>query len=43
MSPDTLAKVILVLASICLVLLAIGLVGAVVYVSGLDADWERER
>ena len=43
MSPDLLVKVLLAIASVCLVLIAIGLVGAVVWVNNVDADWERER
>jgi hypothetical protein len=37
-----LVKLILVLASVCLVVIAVGLAGAVVWVSGLDAPWERD-
>lgn len=39
---DVLVKLLLALASVCLVLIAIGLVGAVVWVNGLDAPWERD-
>lgn len=38
-----LVKLILVLASVCLVVIAVGLVGAAVWVTGLDAPWERDR
>jgi hypothetical protein len=42
MSPDSLAKVLLAIASVCVFLIAIGLFGAVVRANDPDAE-ERER
>jgi len=43
MSDDTLAGLILAGAVVCLVLIAIGLLGSVLYADGLEAERQREQ